>query len=183
MPRIKIKNLPNDLEIIGRAGIKKTAEGAGPTKVTPTMGIQEARRIAEAFVRLIRSQCERVEIVGSIRRGKARVNDIDIVAIPKNPRRFQYRMQSQAVGLGIFVFEFLGAKIDLFLATRQNYGVSKLIRTGSAQFNMRLCLAAKKKGWVLDFTRGLVTDKGEIRTEEAILRSLLGRVPNPRDRK
>lgn len=146
------------------------------------MRIEEAKRKAEEFVQRIQSQCERLEIVGSIRRGKANVNDIDLLAIPKDHRRFLCGMQAKVRGPQIIRFEFEGAKIDLYLATPENYEVLRLIRTGSAQFNVRLCTAAKKRGWEMDFARGLITDKGEIRTEDEILRTLLDRVPEPWER-
>jgi len=42
-----------------------------------------ARDIAEALVNDIKDTCEQIEIVGSLRRQKYAVNDIDIIAIPK----------------------------------------------------------------------------------------------------
>jgi DNA polymerase/3'-5' exonuclease PolX len=42
-----------------------------------------AREIAENFVSQISAACDRIEIVGSLRRLKVAVNDIDILAIPK----------------------------------------------------------------------------------------------------
>jgi len=46
------------------------------------MTLDYARALAEALVDLLRPACQRIEIAGSIRRGKARPNDIEIVAIP-----------------------------------------------------------------------------------------------------
>jgi DNA polymerase/3'-5' exonuclease PolX len=74
------------------------------------MRIEEARRKAEEFVQRIQSQCERLEIVGSIRRGKAQVNDIDLLAIPKDHRRFLCGMQAKVRGPQIIRFEVKGAK-------------------------------------------------------------------------
>ena len=42
-----------------------------------------ARGIAESFVNDIKDTCEQIEIVGSLRRQKYAVNDIDIIVIPK----------------------------------------------------------------------------------------------------
>jgi DNA polymerase/3'-5' exonuclease PolX len=47
------------------------------------MEIQEAKVIADQWVDLLRPACERIEIAGSIRRGKLEVKDIDLVLIPK----------------------------------------------------------------------------------------------------
>jgi len=42
-----------------------------------------ARDIAESFIADIKDTCEQIEIVGSLRRYKTVVKDIDIIAIPK----------------------------------------------------------------------------------------------------
>ena len=146
------------------------------------MKLEEAKRIASSFVQKIKGQCLKVEVVGSIRRGKAEVRDIDLLAIPKRSYGFLAGTKALMRGPQIIRFGEEGAKIDLYLATEQNYEVLRLIRTGSAQHNVRLAMIARKKGWQLKFDKGLITDKGEIRTEAGILAALLGRVPEPRER-
>jgi hypothetical protein len=47
------------------------------------MPLGYAREMAEALVDLLSPACVRIEIAGSVRRQKARPNDIEIVAIPK----------------------------------------------------------------------------------------------------
>lgn len=47
------------------------------------MNIQDAKRIAEHLIDVMRPFCERIEIAGSIRRGKQDVKDIKIVAVPR----------------------------------------------------------------------------------------------------
>jgi DNA polymerase/3'-5' exonuclease PolX len=47
------------------------------------MTLAYARDLAEALVELLRPACQRIEIAGSVRRGKARPNDIEIVAVPR----------------------------------------------------------------------------------------------------
>lgn len=47
------------------------------------MLLDEAREQAEALVREIAPFCERVEIAGSVRRGRPEVKDIEIVAVPR----------------------------------------------------------------------------------------------------
>lgn len=53
------------------------------TTPTQRLPLAEAQGLAEEFVRLVHGACERIEIGGSIRRGKADVGDIEIIAIPK----------------------------------------------------------------------------------------------------
>lgn len=45
--------------------------------------LEEARKIAEYYRDELAPYCERIEIAGSIRRNKAEVGDIEMVAIPK----------------------------------------------------------------------------------------------------
>ncbi len=47
------------------------------------MQLNEAHKIANGLVEWLGSSCDRIEIAGSIRRGKADVKDIEIVAIAK----------------------------------------------------------------------------------------------------
>lgn len=47
------------------------------------MKLADARRIAERLVSEMSPYCERIEIAGSIRREKAEVKDIEIVAVPR----------------------------------------------------------------------------------------------------
>ena len=44
---------------------------------------EQAYRIAERLVELLRPACERIEIAGSLRRGKPMVRDIEIVAVAR----------------------------------------------------------------------------------------------------
>jgi DNA polymerase/3'-5' exonuclease PolX len=46
------------------------------------MRIQEARGAAERLVEAMRPFCERIEIAGSIRRGRMEVKDVEIVCVP-----------------------------------------------------------------------------------------------------
>lgn len=47
------------------------------------MQLALAEKLAEKIIETMRPYCERVEVAGSIRRQKAKVKDIEIVAIPK----------------------------------------------------------------------------------------------------
>jgi len=47
------------------------------------MELQQATEIATKWIDLLRPACERIEIAGSIRRGKPEVHDIDLVCMPK----------------------------------------------------------------------------------------------------
>jgi DNA polymerase/3'-5' exonuclease PolX len=47
------------------------------------LSLADARRVADKLVDRLAPACERIEVAGSIRRGKAEVGDIELVAIPR----------------------------------------------------------------------------------------------------
>jgi len=47
------------------------------------MTLEYARDLAETLVELLRPACQRIEIAGSVRRGKPTPNDVEIVAVPR----------------------------------------------------------------------------------------------------
>lgn len=127
------------------------------------MKIAEAEKIAQKYLELFKPHCERIEIAGSIRRGKAEVNDIEIVCIPKT-HKVVYNMfdeiderdnefvklvhripRVKGDGLGKYI-QFLlpeNIKLDMFTATPRNWGYILAIRTGSAYFSHNTLA----KGW------------------------------------
>jgi len=112
----------------------------------------EALQLANQLVSTLGDVCKRIEIAGSIRRGKPEVKDIEIVAVPF--------MQTDMFGavledhsLDVFDFSNLGKveknghkykkialysgiSLDLFIVTPPaDWGVQYMIRTGPADFS------------------------------------------------
>jgi DNA polymerase/3'-5' exonuclease PolX len=151
-----------------------------------------AKKIAVKVANDIRDITTRIEIVGSIRRGKAMVHDIDLVVIPKNAftfssdlvRKIPAHTKIIKQGDKMIQFEYEGIQIDVYIANEKNYEVLRLIRTGSSSHNVRLCTIAKSKGWVLHADgRGLyIGDKMIDNTEKGILEKLLGKWVEPKNR-
>jgi DNA polymerase/3'-5' exonuclease PolX len=136
------------------------------------MKLEEGQKIAEEYIKKNGHQYSRIEVVGSIRRGKPEVKDIDMVAIPKFP---QEKL--------ILRSEFQGAKVEVYIANEKNYEVIKLIRTGSANHNVKLATKAKQLGGKLSFAEGVILKDGSaITTEKGILETLLGKYVEPKDR-
>lgn len=136
------------------------------------MKLEEAESIARGVVAELRPHCRRAEIAGSIRRRCAEVGDIEIVAIPKEydvglfesgvakvvnkwrkvkgelPCKYTQRMLPE------------GIKLDLFFATRENWGLIYAIRTGPAEFSHEVLA----RGWVANGYRsvdGMLTMHGK----------------------
>lgn len=131
------------------------------------MNLAQATIIAERYRDQLAPHCERIEIAGSIRRGKPEVKDIELVAIPKPyevglfqsgiatvldalpkvrgelPCRYTQRMLPEGIAL------------DFFTATPATWGLIYAMRTGSADYS-HYVLAA---GWV---RRGFKSIGGQI---------------------
>ncbi len=114
------------------------------------MQLDQATAIAERVKAQLAPHCDRIEIAGSIRRRKADVGDIEIVAIPK-----PYDVGLFASGIAPIVEQWPrvrgvlpckytqrmlpdGIALDLFFATAENWGLIYAIRTGSADYSHRV---------------------------------------------
>jgi DNA polymerase/3'-5' exonuclease PolX len=137
------------------------------------------RDIALAVAYEIKNQlepfCERIEIAGSLRRGKAEVGDIELLYIPRTENRQQDFFSSAPVNIaaekisqmlavgelakrpskiGVFtwgdnnklgIHVASGVPVDLFQTTAENWWVSLVIRTGSKDTNLALTTGAQKQ--------------------------------------
>lgn len=111
------------------------------------MELSKALHIAERTMADLAPHCFRIEIGGSIRRKKAIVGDIELVAIPKT---YEIGLFESGIASVVNRWEKIkgtlpckytqrmlpeGIKLDLFFATPENWGLIYAIRTGSANFS------------------------------------------------
>jgi len=148
------------------------------------MRLEQARQIANNIKKILTPYCDRIEIAGSIRRGKPIVHDIDIVLIEKPEAALI--MPSILATIGTLTQN--GSKIkrvlyheedifiDIYFATPASWSTLLLIRTGSKENNIRLATIAKRKGWQLKANGdGLFNNHGDRiagDTEESIYQVL-----------
>ena len=151
-----------------------------------------AHEIAEDFIRQISAACDRIEIVGSLRRLKIGVNDIDLLVIPRfvqmndetlfgGPYQenqldkqlsqlcLSHDMELDANGSKIKRFlktvDGETVPIDVYIATEKSWWTLLLIRTGSRQHNIRLARKAMELQMRLKADgSGLLTSSGSIIT-------------------
>jgi len=149
--------------------------------------LEIAKKIADSIIEEIKHLCEKIEVVGSIRRGKLEVADIDIVLIPQ-PWMWNTIIQTLKTCIPAIVVETgqelarlkfklpdLGeVQLDIYRARPETWGILTLIRTGSTEHNIKLCSRAKAKGMTLSAKQGLIKDGKVIasRTEEDIFKAL-----------
>lgn len=130
--------------------------------------LERAEKVAAAVIKQLSPHCQCIEVAGSIRRHKAWVNDIDLVLIPND----LWDIHTELVKLGDGQLKMAGKKImrvmvgdiqvDVYIADGETWATLLLIRTGSAQNNIRLCSLAKKRGWHLAASGdGLFDENGQ----------------------
>jgi DNA polymerase/3'-5' exonuclease PolX len=170
--------------------------------------LQEAESIARAIVADLLPCCGRIDVAGSVRRRKELVGDIELVAIPRytaaglfGDRRANalwehlhssgaYRFTKGDNPEGRYYQLALPAhadlQVDLFLAQPDNWGLTLLVRTGSAEFSTAILARWKKVQGIGRDAAGsidgrLVTRDGAVvpTPEEETVFSLVGLAPIP----
>lgn len=114
--------------------------------------LETARRIVHELADLIRPACERLEVVGSVRRGTPMVKDAEMVAIAKSDLlkltdslvarglvdKALYPWKERLVtkwGPKFRGMMFHGLRVELFLADEINWGFQKWLRSGPGEAN------------------------------------------------
>lgn len=139
--------------------------------------------VAKKIVQELSPACERLEIAGSLRRGKATVHDVDIVLLPRSPSDIGFQMSASRLDeilsglinrgslsvvrdgdkIRSFVATKTGIPIDVYVATRDTWATLLLIRTGSKEHNIQLAQRARKLGMKLRASGdGIENQDGEL---------------------
>lgn len=153
--------------------------------ITPTQRIPlaRARALAEKIAAELSPWCERLEIAGSIRRGRPDCGDIDLVCLPKPGgysqmlQRCAHKARLAKQGQQYVVFELAnGVQLDLWFAHAAggdlfapepcNYGVLLLSRTGSAMHNVWIAQTAQSRGLHFNPHRGVLRGREVIASAE-----------------
>lgn len=144
----------------------------------------QALTLAEIIVGALQPMCQRIEIAGSIRRGRPVVNDIDLVILakPGQEEAIKARVQQRCRVVTVGDCAFISAlplprgyphheqeiQIDIWFArpeqkdllemTPTNFGTLLLCRTGSKEHNIRLASRAQALGLHWQPHQGVVRD-------------------------
>jgi DNA polymerase (family 10) len=178
--------------------------GSNPARTTTSDALNvlqgldrsEVEPLAARMLETIGTFCVGVEVAGSFRRGKAVINDLDVVVQPtaafgfsswlkilkavrvtfgavtetqgNKASRMYLPFSSQKQGNGY-------VQVDFYCAEATTWGVLLLVRTGSKEHNVKLCNLAIAKGLRLKYSVGLLNDSGHVvagRTEEEVFAAL-----------
>jgi DNA polymerase/3'-5' exonuclease PolX len=140
--------------------------------------LDQARALAVEVEDLLRGSCLRLEVAGSIRRGRPDIGDLELVAIPRVEETdaglfgdqvetidqlavrvdallaagvFAHRLDKngrQAYGPRYKRLTYRGIGLDLFVTTPTAWGVIFLIRTGPHEFSQKLVTTRRQGGWM-----------------------------------
>ncbi len=174
--------------------------------------LAEAERVAAALVADLEPYCARIATAGSVRRRKVQVGDIELVAIPRYEpaglfgdraanRLWEHLHTSDAYRFTkgdhpdgryyqLALATYPGLQVDLFLAQEDNWGLTLLVRTGSAAFSTAMLARWKRVQGIGREQPGsvdgrLVTRDGRVvpTPEEETVFALLGMRPVPPERR
>jgi len=146
--------------------------------VVTELGWKEAKTLAQQIKTAVDTNCDIIEIAGSIRRQKNKVHDIDFVALARNNVEWQkinekLRQQKARPGCSgnSLIKAFLPCQkglfqVDFYRAKPSTFGIHMIIRTGSAEHNMWLAAYAISRGMRLKYSEGLTREGCAIAGEE-----------------
>jgi DNA polymerase (family 10) len=133
----------------------ETAKNYGP------ISLDRAKATADAILERLAPFCKKqadgqtpyILVVGSVRRRRQWVNDIDILLIPEDYWNFVNKIKSlgtiKSGGNKIIRLDAGSIPVDIYIASEETWATLMLIRTGSVENNIRLCARAKQRGWIL----------------------------------
>jgi len=134
------------------------------------MELERAEKIAEQLKPLLEPacECERVVVVGSIRRRKPEVGDIELLCVPKfingvdqldrelgalaiqrilALRRNKRGSTAYGPKNKLMVHVPSGIGVDIFSTTEECWPVALVVRTGGKATNIRISMAAQERGY------------------------------------
>ncbi|MHA1573912.1 MAG: hypothetical protein ACTSX8_07950, partial [Alphaproteobacteria bacterium] len=137
----------------------------------------DAARAAEVAAEVegwLKPFCTRIQIVGSLRRQRPRVSDVDLLLIPRTvvaqgglfagtgetaslldeelfalKERELIHLRQNGPKYKRFIHNDTGVPVDLYLTSMPHWYTMLVIRTGSAEHNKRLCATARRQGFIL----------------------------------
>ena len=148
------------------------------SKVETRFPLHQAMPWAQELANAVADFSSRVHIAGSIRRERALVGDVDLVVLDDSTNPWIHSaIAGRIQGLGYFM-RTDGPKIqsfamperpslDIYYATPETWGITLLVRTGSAAHNIRLVDRGKRR----TPQRHLMVSRGIVDTADNVVAS------------
>ncbi len=176
--------------------------------------LAQAEEVGQELVDLLLPACEKIEIAGSIRRRRPDVGDVELLCISRvgdtvalgtnvhllaeiedliHRNVLQKRLNKAGrPNYGdwnrLMIHVASGIPVDIFRTTEANWGMAMVVRTGPAEWNVRMMTRFRKMGMQghAGSQRGSGVTQGGVdvacRTEQDVFRLLEWRYREPEDR-
>lgn len=131
------------------------------------MNLIRAEAKAKYLIKELESFCDRIEIVGNIRRRRQFIDKIDILLVPKGATLFQ--LMAKIVELGskdgtkaansktIILKDDTGdIKAELLFTSLNKWPIMFLLKTGGGKSNQRIAKLFEQKKWRLSVSEGTI---------------------------
>src|SRR5208283_1172910 len=150
----------------------------------------KAEAVALQVEEAIKPLCNKLKIVGSIRRKKPQVGDCDFVVLATDSnwakivqtlRKFKIICSGTSLTKVNFPVEGGLFQVDFYRAKPSTFGIHMLVRTGSAEHNVWLAGCAISNGMRIKYSEGLIKDNSVIagETEKGVFEALDLPFPSP----
>ena len=134
----------------------------------PRVPLEKGLKVGNEVLQKLSPFCKKIEIVGSIRRERHEVGDVEVLCIPKTqevPDGFFCTKTIPVDGFVLYINSMKkirgdpatgkafarihesGIQIDIFTATDKTWGVQKVIRTGPWQYSKLMVTDIKSRGF------------------------------------
>ena len=156
------------------------------------VSLSKAKERANYIVKELEPFCDKIEVVGSVRREKDEVKDIDILLAPKTLTLFEMMNHMVKLGASNSKIESKktlwsgGCNVELWITSLDRWPVMLLIRTGGEKSNKRIAELCKQKKWHLSVSEGAILDengkKFPVNSEEDVYKLLGINYLEPKER-
>ncbi len=161
--------------------------------ILKVLDLAKAQVLAGQIESDVKPLCAKLEVVGSVRRQRPIVGDVDFVVVGNDcnwGKIVQTLKKGNVICAGKSViklnypFESGFFQLDFYRAANQTFGIHKIIRTGSADHNMWLASYALSQGFRLKYSEGLIKDEVAVAgaSEESVFAALGLKCPEPQFR-
>ena len=110
--------------------------------------------LSKKIVSLLNPYCERIKVVGSIRRMEKNPIDIDIVLIPKNKEKVEEVLKKKGTyvqgGEKKAIFRIEGVKVELYYTIPGEWGAALLAYSSRFGSSIGLRIVARSRGFKLN---------------------------------
>jgi DNA polymerase/3'-5' exonuclease PolX len=162
-------------------------------EVVKEIPLDKAIEISQQVIAIVSKSLSPCEVVGSIRRKRPVCHDIDVLgvgdlyeAVRELRKNFNVTIKEKGPKVTkLHIKADIGyVQVDFYAASNDTFGLMKIIRTGSVEHNIWLNNYARKNGFRIKYSEGLLKNNKPVagKTEKGVFEALGLHVPKPEER-